>query len=61
MAGWHYQLNGHEFEQNLKDSEGPGEPGMLQSMGSQRVRHDLATELNWNCPGTSGYVISLAD
>ena len=43
MAGWHYQLNGHEFEQNLKDSEGPGEPGMLQSMGSQRVRHDLAT------------------
>ena len=24
-----------------------GEPGMLQSMGSQRVRHDWATELNW--------------
>ena len=23
-------------------------PGMLQSMGSQRVRHDWATELNWN-------------
>ena len=22
-------------------------PGMLQSMGSQRVRHDWATELNW--------------
>ena len=22
-------------------------PGMLQSMGSQRVRQDLATELNW--------------
>ena len=21
-----------------------GEPGMLQSMGSQRVRHELATE-----------------
>ena len=25
----------------------PGKPGMLQSMGSQRVRHDWATELNW--------------
>ena len=24
-----------------------GEPGMLQSMGSQRVQHDWATELNW--------------
>ena len=27
-----------------------GRPGMLQSMGSQRVRHDWATDLNWtNC------------
>ena len=24
-----------------------GRPGMLQSMGSQRVRHNWATELNW--------------
>ena len=24
-----------------------GRPGMLQSMGSQRVRHDWATERNW--------------
>ena len=24
-----------------------GKPGMLQSMGSQRVRHDWASELNW--------------
>ena len=34
MVGWHHQLNGQEFEQT------PGKPGMLQSMGSQRVRHD---------------------
>ena len=27
-----------------------GRPGVLQSMGSQRVRHDWATELNWNGP-----------
>ena len=26
-----------------------GKPGMLQSMGLQRVRHDWATELNWLC------------
>ena len=24
MAGWHHQLNGHEFEQTLGDSEGLG-------------------------------------
>ena len=24
-----------------------GKPGVLQSMGSQRVRHDWATKLNW--------------
>ena len=27
-----------------------GKPGVLQSMGSQRVRHDWATELNWTEP-----------
>ena len=25
-----------------------GRPGMVQSIGSQRVRHNRATELNWN-------------
>ena len=33
-----------------------GKPGMLQSMGSQRVRHNWTTELNWtdgpNIPGS---------
>ena len=24
MAGWHHQLNRHEFEQTLGDSEGQG-------------------------------------
>ena len=28
-----------------------GKPGVLQSMGSQRVGHDWVTELNWTCPG----------
>ena len=34
MVGWH-QLNGH------------GRPGVLRFMGSQKVRHNWATELNW--------------
>ena len=38
MVGWHHQLDGHEFEQTPEDGE--GKPGVLQSMGSQRVRHD---------------------
>ena len=24
MVGWHHRYNGHEFEQTLGDSEGPG-------------------------------------
>ena len=24
MVGWHYQLNGHEFEQIIGESEGQG-------------------------------------
>ena len=44
MVGWHRQLNGHEFEQTLGDGEGQGKPCVLQTMGLQRVRRDLATE-----------------
>ena len=46
MVGWHHRLNGLEFEQAL----GVGwtlKPGVLKSMGLQRVGHDWATELNW--------------
>ena len=34
MVGWHYRLNGYEFEQTPGDSEGR-KPGVLQSTGSQ--------------------------
>ena len=44
MVGWHHRLNGHEFEQDLGVGDGQGH--VLQSMGSQRVGHDRATELN---------------
>ena len=37
------QLKEHEFEETPGDNE-RGEPGMLQSMDSQRVEHDSVTE-----------------
>ena len=47
MVGWSHRLKGHEFEQPLGVVGGwTGKPGMLQSMGSQRVRHDRTTKLN---------------
>ena len=42
MVEWPHQLHGHVFGQTPRDSEGQG--SMLQSMGSQRVGHNLATE-----------------
>jgi len=45
MAGWHHQLDGHEFE--WTPGVGDGQGGLVGFMGSQRVRHDWATELNW--------------
>ena len=36
-----------------------GRPGGLQSMGSQRVGHDWATELNWSWVIGSGWVFSI--
>ena len=38
MAGWHHRLIGHEFGQT--PGVGTGRPGVLQFMGSQRVRHN---------------------
>ena len=46
MVGWHHQLNGHEWV-NSGSWWWTGKPGMLQSLGSQRVGHNWVTELNW--------------
>ena len=46
MVGWHHRLNGRQFWVNSGSWWWTWRPGMLQSMGSQRVRHDWATELN---------------
>jgi len=42
MAGWHHQCNEQGLGQTPGDDEEQG--GVLQSMGSQRVRHSWATE-----------------
>ena len=43
-VGWHHWLNGHEFVQTLESWWWTGKPGILQSLGSQRVRHNLETK-----------------
>ena len=53
MVGWHYQLDVHESEQAPGVGDGQGKPGMLQSMESQRVRHNLATEQQHICTSFS--------
>ena len=46
MAGWHHRQNGHGFGWTLGVGDGQGgRPGVLQSVRSQRVRHDWVTEV----------------
>ena len=47
MVGWHDRLDEHEFEQALGFGDGQGSLACWQHMGSRRVGHDWATELNW--------------
>ena len=47
MIGWHPQLNGQEFVKPLGVGDEQGSLVCLQSMGSQRVAHNWATELSW--------------
>ena len=52
LVGSHHRLNGHEWVDS-RSWWWVGRPGVLQSMGSQRVGHDWATELNWISDTTS--------
>ena len=48
MAGWHHQLNGHEFEQALGVGDGQGGLACCDSWGHKsRTRLRDWTELNW--------------
>ena len=44
MAWWYHQLNGHKFWVNSGSWWWTGRPGVLQSMGSQRIGHNWVTE-----------------
>ena len=47
-----YLLDPHESEQTPGDrQQRTGKPGVLQSMGSQRVGHNLASESQIDMPG----------
>ena len=46
MVGWHHRLNGHVWV-NSRSWWWTRRPGVQQSMGLQRVRHNWATELNF--------------
>ena len=37
IVGWHHQLNGHEFEQTLRESEGQGRPGCCSPWGWEEL------------------------
>ena len=43
MVGGHHPINGHEYEQTLRDSEGQGSLACCSSWGCS-VRHKLVTE-----------------
>ena len=45
MVGWHYQLNGHEFEQTPGDSEGQGSLVCCSPWGCKES--DMTEWLNW--------------
>jgi len=37
MVGWHHQLNGHEFEQTMGDSEGQGSLACCSPRGRKEL------------------------
>ena len=47
MVGWHHRTWWTWVWASSGSWWWTGKPDMLQSMGSQRVRHDWTTELNW--------------
>ena len=47
MVWWHHRLNGHAFGWTPEIGDGQGGLPCCSSWGSQRVRHNWVTELNW--------------
>ena len=59
MIGWNHWLNGHRFGWTPGVGDGQGGWCALQFTGSQRVGHNLATELNNNINNGKFYMLSL--
>ena len=45
MAGWHHQLDGHEFEQALEVGDGQGRLVCCSPWGSKEL--DITEWMNW--------------
>ena len=58
MVRWHHWFNARVWV-NSRSWWWTGSPGVLQSMGSQRVGHDWATELNWR-KVRQGFLLSVS-
>ena len=57
MVGWYHWLNGQVWV-NSGSWWWTGRPSVLQSMGSQRVGHNWATEMNWTELNWKGLISS---
>ena len=55
MAGWHHQVNGHEFEQTLGDGKGQGGLPCCSSRGLKEL--DTTERLNNNNSVYTGFSI----
>ena len=54
MVGWHYRLNGHEFEQAPGDSEGQGSLVFCSAWGHKES--DTTELLNTSGPDSAGFM-----
>ena len=55
MAGWHHQLNGHECEQTMGDTEGQGSLSSCSPWG--RKKSDRTKRLNSNSSSNHTFIL----
>ena len=60
MVGWHHRINGHEFWASSSSWWWTGRPGVLQSMGSQRLSDWTILALLWTLPSSASKESRLA-
>ena len=59
MLGWHHGLNGHEFEQALRDGEGQGSLICCSPWGCKES--DMTEQLSNNNKGHTIFFLAEAD